>query len=179
MIRRRKYRAVVLTSATATGPSWITWFDAALRNAGIAEYNLETVSSIVPSGTPAYVMKPGVPPILGDGEMMKCVYARAASDRPGEVQGAAVGISVSARKKKSGVIFFHQETGLTGLECAANVEADIKWAMTELRRNDEYRFACAQATSAGGDDTWHGALACLCFVTWRQWPKFKGLVVPA
>lgn len=69
---------------SATGPTELSAYDAALADAGVADYNLVTVSSIVPAG--AEVEPVGTAPDLGPaGHRLTVVEARATTAGPGSV----------------------------------------------------------------------------------------------
>ena len=162
--------AYILTSGIACAPGKTSAFDGALRDAGIADFNLEQVSSITRRGVPVYRMRPGAAPISGDGELMHAVYALARSDDPVEMLGACVGVGVTPLR--SGVIFFAEGAGRSGYGCEQEVRADIEWGMTELRQAGPYQFLSARATSSDGSDgKWHAALAALCFACQHLWDE--------
>ena len=119
--------AYILTSGIACAPGKTSAFDGALRDAEIADFNLEQVSSITRRGVPVYRMRPGAAPISGDGELMHAVYALARSDDPVEMLGACVGVGVTPLR--SGVIFFAEGAGRSGYGCEQEVRADIEWGM--------------------------------------------------
>lgn len=67
---------------TGTGPTALAAYDAALVDAGVSEYNLATVSSIVPAG--AAVEPVGTAPNLGPaGNRLTVVRSRATVEGPG------------------------------------------------------------------------------------------------
>ncbi|WP_435359562.1 pyruvoyl-dependent arginine decarboxylase [Haloarchaeobius sp. DFWS5] len=68
----------------ATGPTKMSSYDAALAAAGVENYNLVAVSSVIPQG--AEVQPVGTAPDLGPvGERLTVVEARATSTEPGHV----------------------------------------------------------------------------------------------
>jgi|APHM01.1.fsa_nt_gi arginine decarboxylase (EC 4.1.1.19) len=71
-----------VVSGTGTGPTATAAYDAALLDAGVGNYNLVVVSSVLPAE--ATVERPGTAPSLGAiGDRLTVVQARAVGDRAG------------------------------------------------------------------------------------------------
>lgn len=69
---------------SATGPTEMASYDAALAEAGVENYNLVSVSSVIPAGVPVEAV--GTAPDLGPaGERLTVVEARATAAGPGSV----------------------------------------------------------------------------------------------
>jgi len=83
-------RKFTLLAGAAEGGTKLNAFDNALLAAGIGNLNLVKVSSILPPEA-EYVEKLDIPP----GSLTPTAYGSCASDRPGEVIAAAVGIGFS------------------------------------------------------------------------------------
>jgi len=74
---------------TATGPTKLSSYDAALAEAGVHNYNLVTLSSVIPAGPDIEVV--GSAPELGPpGEALEVVQS-AATAAPGERAAAGIG----------------------------------------------------------------------------------------
>ena len=72
--------AIRVVSGTGTGPTTTAAYDAALLSAGVGNFNLVSVSSVVPPG--ATVEVDGTAPDLGTaGDRLTVVQARAVGDR--------------------------------------------------------------------------------------------------
>lgn len=72
---------------TASGPTAMSSYDAALAEAGVENYNLVSVSSVIPAG--ATVEAVGTAPDLGPaGERLTVVEARATTAGPGRASAA-------------------------------------------------------------------------------------------
>jgi len=79
---------------TAEGPTALASYDAALAEAGVHNYNLVTLSSVIPAGPAIEVV--GTAPDLGPpGEALEVVQS-AATAAPGERAAAGVGWAHSA-----------------------------------------------------------------------------------
>ncbi len=115
-------RNFFVTSGAAAGTSFLVAFDNALRKAGIADYNLLKVSSILPAGARAVK---GVD--LVKGSLLPCVYAVAQGGPEGQVT-AAVAVAVPAVSDRVGVIM--EWSGIAPpSEAVAKVEAMAREAM--------------------------------------------------
>src|SRR5580700_9878232 len=122
-------RAVILTSGVGSGSSGIVAFDAALRDAAIADFNIIKVTSIVPPQVPVYVMKKGAPAITGDGHMLPAVYMKFTSSVDGETLSSGVGVGIPSDRKRCGVIFVNGGKGLVEADCVAGLKEMITEGM--------------------------------------------------
>jgi arginine decarboxylase len=165
---------VVITSGTGTGSSEIAAFDAALRAAGIANFNLILVSSIVPPGIRVRELPPGTPAIGGKGSMLPAVYARVGSSRAGEVVSAAVGVGEPADTDECGVIFINGGRDLGEEQCVADLAQMVAEGMSKVRGTDAYDFRCRSASATvAADGTWTVVVAALCFADQSLWQYFR------
>ena len=90
--RRVRTRTIEVSCGTGTGPTTLAAFDGALRSAGIANFNLIRLSSVVPPGTDVVPMTGPVSPIKGEwGDRLYCVYAEMRVDQPGAEAWAGIG----------------------------------------------------------------------------------------
>lgn len=170
-------RAVILTAGVGSGSAGIVAFDAALRSACIADFNLIRVTSIVPPNVPVYRMKAGAEAISGAGHMLPTVYAHETSDRAGLTLSSSVGVGVPQDRSRAGVIFPNSGIELDEQDCIAELEKMIGEAMAQLRRADQCSFRYASASGAvpkmGG---WYCSLSALCFADNSLWPLFEDRV---
>jgi len=74
---------------TATGPTALSSYDAALAEAGVHNYNLVTLSSVIPAG-PAIELAGTAPELGPPGEALEVVQS-AATTAPGERAAAGIG----------------------------------------------------------------------------------------
>ncbi|MFB6118804.1 pyruvoyl-dependent arginine decarboxylase [Halosegnis sp.] len=139
---------------TGAAPTAMAAYDAALADAGVADYNLVTVSSVVPAG--ASVEPVGTAPELGAvGDRLTVVQARAAT-RPGDEQPACAGLAWAVGREGG---LFYEASGTNPADVRATVQDGLAagerlrdWPIE--RRND--RVAVAEA-----DSTDHRAAAVL------------------
>jgi arginine decarboxylase len=102
-------------------------YELALRDAGIAQFNLVSVSSILPPGCKKISKERGIK-ILKPGEVVFCVMARNETDEPNRLIGAAVGCAVPARNRKYGYLSEHHCFGETE-EKAGDYAEDLAASM--------------------------------------------------
>lgn len=81
---------IKITSAVGTGPTTLGAFDAALRGAGIENYNLIALSSVIPTGA-ELVRTRFVTPPDEYGHRLYVVMARHETSNPGEEAWAGLG----------------------------------------------------------------------------------------
>ncbi len=96
-------------------------FEAALRAAGIAPFNLVTVSSIFPPGCKIVTPKKGIAK-LKPGGIVHCVLAECRTDEPYRLAAAGVGLAVPADRNTFGYISEYHGFGMTLKKCADHVE---------------------------------------------------------
>lgn len=95
-----------------TGPTALSAYDAALADAGVENYNLTTVSSIVPAD--AVVEPVGTAPDLGPaGNRLTVVEARATTDADGTVATAGLAWAVGPGPG----IFYEVDGSVDAAEC--------------------------------------------------------------
>ncbi len=87
-------------------------FEAALRSAGIAQFNLVYVSSILPPRCVVVPQEEGLQS-LSPGQIVYCVMARSETDEPSRLITAAVGVAVPNESNRYGYISEHHGYGLT------------------------------------------------------------------
>lgn len=96
-------------------------FEAALRDAGIAQFNLVKVSSIFPPGCRIVSPKIGLA-ALHSGQIVHCVMAEARTDEPNRLVSAGIGLAVPRDGQQFGYISEHHGYGMTEKKCADFVE---------------------------------------------------------
>jgi len=102
--------AIRVVRGTATGPTEMAAYDAALAEANVHNYNLVPVSSVIPAD--AEVEAVGTAPDLGPaGEQLTVVEARATVAGPGR---ASAGLAWATAEEGPGL--FYEAAGETGVE---------------------------------------------------------------
>jgi arginine decarboxylase len=98
-----------VSAGTGTGRTTLAAFDAALADAGVSDFNLVRLSSIVPPGSRVLEVD-GRDQLRGEhGDVLHCVYAREHAALPGHEAWA--GIAWSLRDDNSGAGLFVEHEG--------------------------------------------------------------------
>jgi arginine decarboxylase len=101
---------VFLTRGVGRHKEKLTSFEMALRDAGIAEFNLVRVSSIFPPNCKIIPRKQGVR-LLKPGQILHVVMSENASDEPHRLIASSVGIAIPKDKNQYGYLSEHHSFG--------------------------------------------------------------------
>lgn len=135
---------ITIRTGTGTARTSLAAFDAALLDAGVANFNLITLSSVIPPKS--RVREVDVPLGGNHGDRLYCVLSSASTERPGQTVWAGLGWAVD---DSTGGGLFVEHTG-AGRE---EVEQRITASLEDMSRNrgggyDEIRMALTSATCA-------------------------------
>lgn len=126
------------------GRTRLSAFDAALRDAGVADFNLVRLSSVIPAGSTVLEV-PAPEQLLGEhGDLLYCVYADAYADCAGE--DAWAGVAWSERLDGSGAGLFVEHHS----PCENVLRQDLRRSLEDLAegRGGLYRPAGTSVVSA-------------------------------
>jgi arginine decarboxylase len=140
---RRKLLIRVSTGSGA-GLTRLAAFDTALFAAGVADYNIVRLSSVIP---PHAVVRevPGAEQLQGTvGDVAYCVYAVAYASTPGDQAWAGVAWAVSTNHSGSGLFVEHTASSESLVRRDLNATID---AMSRTRGH-QYRMAGRTVSSA-------------------------------
>lgn len=112
---------VFFTRGVGVHKERLSSFEMALRKAGIASYNLVTVSSIFPAGCRRLSRAAGLKK-LTPGEIVYCVMARSDVSEKGRMATAGVGVAVPRDKSHFGYLSEHHGHGMNEKEAGDYVE---------------------------------------------------------
>lgn len=84
------FGTIVLSTGRGVGPTALAAFDAALLDAGVANYNLICLSSVIPPGS-TIERRRWRTPAHEWGQRLYCVLSQAREDRPGHEVHAGIG----------------------------------------------------------------------------------------
>lgn len=101
---------VFLTRGVGRHKEKLTSFEMALRDAGIAEFNLVRVSSIFPPNCKIVPRKQGVR-LLKPGQILHVVMSENATDEPHRLIACSVGIAIPKDKNQYGYLSEHHSFG--------------------------------------------------------------------
>jgi arginine decarboxylase len=85
------FRSLPVVAGTGDGSTSLSAFDAALRDTGVANFNLVRLSSVIPPGTDVDTTGGTPIPEGGWGDRLYCVYAEQHADLPGVEAWAGIG----------------------------------------------------------------------------------------
>jgi arginine decarboxylase len=103
---------IFLTKGVGRSKERLTSFEEALRDAGIARYNLVHVSSIFPPGCRLIPRAQGEK-YLRPGEIVHCVLARADTNEPNRLVAASIGVAIPRDSNQFGYLSEHHSYGMT------------------------------------------------------------------
>ncbi len=128
---------IYLTTGVGYGKTPISAFDGALRDAGVDNFNLLTLSSVVPPG--AEVVFEKYKP-EGDqwGNKLFCVMAEIRTRESGQYIGAALGWY--QLEDGRGVFVEHMEKGETREAVEANLTEEINQSLTDMCHSRNIAF---------------------------------------
>lgn len=103
---------IFLTKGVGIHKEYLTSFELALRSAGIAPFNLVTVSSIFPPGCKIISREDGLK-LLQPGSIVHCVMARNATNEPNRLVAASIGVAIPQDNNQYGYLSEHHPYGET------------------------------------------------------------------
>ena len=125
-----------VTKGVGVHKEYLTSFELALRSAGIAPFNLVTVSSICPPGCKKVSREEGLA-LLRHGEIVHCVMARNATNEPNRLVAASIGMAIPAEPSQHGYISEHHPFGETD-EKSGEYAEDLAATMLATTLNVEF-----------------------------------------
>lgn len=174
---------VFFTKGVGVHKDYLTSFEMALRDAGIAPYNLVTVSSIFPPGCKRISKEDGLK-ILYPGQILYCVMSRNATNEPNRLIASSVGCAMPTDDTQYGYLSEHHSFGETDqkagdyaedlaatmLASTLGIEFDINTAWDE--RENLYKMSgkivkttnITQSAIGNKDGQWTTVLAAAVFI---------------
>ncbi|MHB2147556.1 pyruvoyl-dependent arginine decarboxylase [Calditrichota bacterium LG25] len=114
-------KKIFLTRGIGVSKEQLTSFEMALRNAGVGPYNLVSVSSIYPPGCKLISREAGLKE-LEAGQIVHAVMSRNATNEPGRMITASVGLAIPKDKSAYGYLSEHHGYGQTEEEAGEYAE---------------------------------------------------------
>ena len=99
-----------LTKGRGTHREKLTSFELALRDAGIASFNIVSVSSIVPPNCKLIPAKRGLA-LLTPGEIVYCVLARSQTCESNRLIASSIGVAIPKDRSRYGYLSEHHTFG--------------------------------------------------------------------
>jgi arginine decarboxylase len=135
---------IKVSTGSGAGPTQLAAFDAALFAAGVADYNIIRLSSVVPPHTVVREVT-GSDQIEGAlGDVAYCVYAAAYASTPGERTWAGLAWAVDDNQSGAGLFVEHTASS----ESAVRQDLYATIAAMSLTRGLRYRVAGLTVSSA-------------------------------
>ena len=114
-------KQMFFTKGTGKHKENLQSFEEALRDAGIAKFNLVRVSSIYPARCKIITRARGLQ-LLTPGQIVFCVLADCRTNEPNRLVGAGIGLAVPADPDMHGYISEYHGFGMTQKLCSDYVE---------------------------------------------------------
>jgi arginine decarboxylase len=111
-----------LTKGVGVHPERLTSFEMALRGAGIARFNIVTVSSIVPPQAKIITPSAGLK-LLSPGQIVPCVVARIETNEPHRLIASSIGVALPKDPSQHGYLAEHHSYGETDEKSGSYAEA--------------------------------------------------------
>jgi arginine decarboxylase len=118
---------IFLTKGVGVHKEKLASFEMALRDAGIAQFNLVSVSSIYPPNCKRVSREDGLA-CLKTGQIVHCVMARIATNEPNRLIASSIGLAIPADPNVHGYISEHHAFGETD-EKAGEYAEDLAASM--------------------------------------------------
>jgi arginine decarboxylase len=153
--RNNQSMKVLVVPGIGTGPTTLSAFDAALNHAGVANYNLLTLSSVIPPNTDIVEYNTPIPDgtLPGEwGDRLYVVMAEKRVDRPNVEAWAGIGW---VQDEDSGKGLFVEHEG----ESEQAVRRDITHSLEALMATRNVNFGEIKMTVAGRTCTHHPVCA--------------------
>lgn len=133
-----------VSAGAGSGRTPLSAFDAALRGAGVADFNLVRLSSVIPPGAKVQTVTGDDQLVGGHGDLLYCVYAEAHAELP--LHEAWAGVAWALADDGSGAGLFVEHEG----PAREQVERDLHASLDDLiaGRGGGYHPAGHLVTSA-------------------------------
>jgi arginine decarboxylase len=103
-------KKIFFTKGVGVHKDFLASFELALRDAGVAPFNLVTVSSIFPPNCKRISREEGLK-YLKAGSIVHCVMARQATNEPNRLISASIGVALPADPNQYGYLSEHHPLG--------------------------------------------------------------------
>ncbi len=114
-------KKVFFTKGVGRHKDYLQSFEAALRDAGIEQFNLVSVSSILPPGCKIVPKDEGLK-LMQSGQIVFVVMARIATNEPNRLMASAIGAAIPSDPNTHGYLSEHHEFGETDEKAGEHAE---------------------------------------------------------
>ena len=105
-------KRIFFTKGKGLGKDYLSSFEAALRSAKVADFNLVQVSSILPPGCKRISKEKGLK-LLKPGEIVFCVLSKNSTNEPNRLITASIGCAIPADSSQYGYLSEYHSFGQT------------------------------------------------------------------
>ncbi|UCG31424.1 MAG: arginine decarboxylase, pyruvoyl-dependent [candidate division WOR-3 bacterium] len=114
-------KRIFLTKGVGKHREKLTSFEAALRDAGIAPFNIVRVSSILPPGAKILPRSKGIQS-LSPGEIIHAVVAESSANEPHRLLAASIGVAIPSDRSQYGYLSEYHSFGETEVRAGDKAE---------------------------------------------------------
>ncbi len=114
-------KRIFLTKGVGKHREKLTSFEAALRDAGIAPFNIVRVSSILPPGAKILPRSKGIQ-LLSAGEIIYAVVAESSANEPHRLLAASIGVAIPSDRSQYGYLSEYHSFGETEVRAGDKAE---------------------------------------------------------
>ncbi|MDH4210060.1 MAG: arginine decarboxylase, pyruvoyl-dependent [candidate division WOR-3 bacterium] len=114
-------KRIFLTKGVGKHRERLTSFEAALRDAGIAPFNIVRVSSILPPGAKILPRSKGIQH-LSPGEIIYAVVAESSANEPHRLLAASIGVAIPSDRSQYGYLSEYHSFGETEVRAGDKAE---------------------------------------------------------
>ncbi|MCK4756340.1 arginine decarboxylase, pyruvoyl-dependent, partial [candidate division WOR-3 bacterium] len=114
-------KKIFLTKGVGKHKEKLVSFEAALRNAGIASFNLVRCSSILPPGAPVLSKSKGLH-YLSPGEIVYVVMAECSTNEPHRLIASSIGVAIPKDRNQYGYLSEYHSFGETEIKTGDKAE---------------------------------------------------------
>ena len=114
-------KRIFLTKGVGKHREKLTSFEAALRDAGIAPFNIVRVSSILPPGAKILPRSKGIQQ-LSPGEIIYAVMAESSANEPHRLIAASIGVAIPSDRSQYGYLSEYHSFGETEVRAGDKAE---------------------------------------------------------
>ena len=132
---------IAMATGLGEGPTALAAFDAALRDAGVANYNLICLSSVIPPGS-VIERRKWATPREDWGRRLYCVVSQMREERPGHSAHAGIGWVRDAATGEGLFVELHDER-------RDRLDADLRATLASMQQGRGIDFGPAETEIAG------------------------------
>lgn len=137
----RPFGPIVLAQGVGSGPTPLAAFDAALLAAGVANYNLIVLSSVIPPGS-VIERRRWHTPREDWGRRLYCVLSQMREDRPGHAAHAGIGWVSDSSTGAGLFVELHDEQ-------RERLDAELRCTLSSMQQQRGTPFGAAHTEIAG------------------------------